>query len=58
LDFAIKMNDSQRKSTSEFTTKLHHKSNAYQRKNEITKGKNTLAIEILQRALNSGVDAN
>lgn len=58
LDFSIKMNDSQRKSTSEFTTKLHHRSNAYQRKNEITKGKNTLAIEMLKRALDSGVDAD
>lgn len=58
IDFAIKMNDSQRKSTSEFTTKLHHRSNAYKRKNEITKSKNTLAIEMLQRALDSGVDAN
>jgi hypothetical protein len=52
------MNDSQRKSTSEFTNKLHHRSNAYQRKNEITKGKNTLAIEMLQRALDAGVDAD
>jgi len=58
LDFSIKMNDSNRKDISEFTTKLHHKSNAYQRKSEITKGKNTLAIEMLQRALDSGVDAD
>ena len=35
-----KMNDSKRKSTSEFTAKLHHRSNAYQRKSEIIKGKN------------------
>ena len=34
LDFSIKMNDSKRKEISEFTTKLHHKSNAYQRKNK------------------------
>jgi len=58
LDFSIKMNDSHRKDISEFTTKLHHKSNAYQRKSEITKGKNILAIEMLQRALNSGVEAD
>ena len=32
LDFSIKMNDSQRKSTSQFTTKLHHKSNDYKRR--------------------------
>ena len=58
LDFSIKMNDSKRKEISEFTTKLHHKSNAYQRKNEIIKGKNTLAIEMLERTLNSGVEAD
>ncbi len=58
LDFSIKMNDSRRKSISEFTTKLHHKRNAYQRKNEITKGKNVLAIEMLERALNSGIEAD
>jgi SRSO17 transposase len=58
LDFSIKMNDSRRKEPSEFTTKLHHRSNAYQRKNEITKGKNTLAIEMLERALNNGVEAD
>ena len=52
------MNDSQRKSTFEFTTKLHHRSNAYQRKIEITKGMNTLAIEMIQRALDNGVDAD
>jgi SRSO17 transposase len=52
------MNDSKRKSTSEFTTKLHHRSNAYQRKSEITKGKNILAIEMLERALDNGIEAD
>ena len=58
IDFSIKMNDSKRKSTSEFTTKLHHKSNAYERRTEITKGKNTLAIDMLERALDNGVEAD
>ncbi|WP_268245940.1 transposase [Candidatus Sulfurimonas baltica] len=58
LDFSIKMNGSNRKDISEFTNKLHHRSNAYQRKSEITKGKNILAIEMLQRALDNGVDAD
>ena len=58
LDFSIKMNDSRRKDLSEFTTKLHHRSNAYQRKSEITKGKNILAIEMLERALDNGVEAD
>lgn len=39
LYFSIKMNDSYRKNISEFTAKPHHKSNAYKRKSEITKGK-------------------
>jgi hypothetical protein len=51
LDFSIKMNDKYSKNISEFTNKLHHRSNAYQRKSEIIKGKNTLAIEMLERAL-------
>jgi hypothetical protein len=58
LDFSIKMNDSYHKNISEFTTKLHHRCNAFQRKSEITQGKNTLAIEMLQRALDSGIDAD
>jgi len=58
LDFSIKMNESRRKDVSEFTSALHHRSNAYQRKNEITKGKNILAIEMLERALDSGVEAD
>ena len=58
LDFSIKMNDSKRKSTSEFTAKLHHRSNAYQRKSEIIKGKNMLALEMLERALDNGIDAD
>ena len=58
LDFSIKMNESRRKNISDFTTVLHHRSNAYQRKNEITKGKNILAIEMLERALDGGVEAD
>ena len=58
LDFSIKMNDSRRKNISDFTTTLHHRSNAYKRKSEIIKGKNTLAIEMLERALDGGVDAD
>ena len=52
------MNESKRLDISEFTTKLHHRSNAYKRKSEIVKGKNTLAIEMLERALDNGVEAD
>ncbi len=58
LDFSIKMNESRRKDIEDFTTALHHRSNAYQRKSETTKGKNILAIEMLERALNSGIEAD
>ncbi|MDF1880172.1 transposase [Sulfurimonas sp. MAG313] len=58
LDFAIKANDSYRKNISEFTNKVHHRSHAYQRKSEITKGKNLLAIEMLERALDKGIEAD
>jgi len=52
------MNESRRKDVSEFTTKLHHRSNAYKRKSETIKPKNILAIEMLQRALDAGVEAD
>ncbi len=58
LDFSIKMNESRRKDISNFTTALHHRSNAYQRKSETVRGKNILAIEMLERALNSGIEAD
>ena len=58
LDFSIKMNDSRRKDISEFTSTVHHRSNSHKRKVESLKGKNILAIEMLERALEQGVDAD
>ncbi len=58
LDFAIKMNEAKRKELTEFTNPLHHRSNAYKRREETLKGKNTLALEMLNRALNNGIDAD
>lgn len=58
LDFAIKMNETKRKELTEFTNPLHHRSNAYKRREETVKGKNTLALEMLNRALNNGIDAD
>ena len=51
------MNKSPRKQTDEFTHTLHHRSNAYARRVETKEGKNTLAIEMLQRVLNAGIEA-
>ncbi len=58
LDFSIKMNDSRRKEISEFTSVVHHRSNTYMRQIESLKGKNILAIEMLERALEQGIDAD
>jgi len=58
LDFAISMNKSRRKEVDAFTQTLHHRSNAYKRRVETNKGKNTLAIEMLKRALDQGIVAD
>ena len=58
LDFAISMNKSRRKEVNTFTHTLHHRSNAYARRVEASKGKNTLAIEMLKRVLAQGITAD
>jgi len=58
LDFAVAMNQSRRKSTEAFKHKPHHRSNAYARREETNKAKNTLAIEMLRRALDTGICAD
>ena len=52
------MNRSRRKEVDAFTQTLHHRSNAYARRVETDRGKNTLAMEMLKRALNSGIVAD
>ena len=46
LDFALRMNKSRRKELDDFSQGLHHRSNAYQRRQEGLKGKNVLALGI------------
>lgn len=58
LDFAISMNKSKRKEVDTFTHTLHHRSNAYVRRVESCQGKNTLAMEMLKRALSQGITAD
>lgn len=58
LDFAIAMNKSRRKESDTFTQTLHHRSNAYTRRVETDRGKNMLAMDMLKRALNSGIVAD
>jgi hypothetical protein len=58
LDFSLRLNESRRHNISDFTQKLHHKSNGYKRRIEGLEGKNTIAINMVSRALKSGVDAD
>ena len=58
LDFAIVMNKSRRKEVDTFAGSVHHRSNAYARREETMKGKNTLAVEMLKRALEQGIEAD
>jgi hypothetical protein len=58
LDFCLKTNDSRRLQTSDFTTDVHHKSNAHKRRVESESSKNTLATQMLSRALDYGIEAD
>lgn len=57
LDFSIRHGESRRKEIADFTTALHHRSNAYARRSEGLRGKNVLALEMVERALEYGIDA-
>jgi len=58
LDFALQMNESRRVQTDEFSAAVHHRSNAYKRRVEGHSGKNVLAIDMLSRALEQGIEAD
>jgi translation elongation factor EF-G len=58
LDFAIALNRYARVAIDEFTNKVDHRSNAYKRRIETTKGKLQIAIEMIQRAVSSGIYAD
>lgn len=58
LDFAVRHGSSRRKEIAEFSSRLHHRSNAYQRRSEGLKGKNVLALDMVARALEHGIDAD
>jgi hypothetical protein len=58
LDFSLRLNDSRRREVADFTKVLHHKSNAYQRRSEGLDGKNIIAINLVKRALNQGIQAD
>ncbi|MFT7824499.1 MAG: transposase [Sulfurimonas sp.] len=58
LDFAIAMNSYARVAIEDFTNKIDHRTNAYKRRLETMKGKSQIAIEMIKRAVNSGIYAD
>ena len=58
LDFSLRLNDSRRREVADFTSLLHHKSNAHKRRIEGLDGKNIIALDMVKRALNQGIDAD
>jgi len=58
LDFAIAMNKYARVAIEDFTNKIDHRTNAYKRRVETMKGKSKIAIEMIKRAVESGIYAD
>ena len=58
LDFAIVMNKYARVAIEDFTNKIDHRSNAHKRRVETTKGKLQIAIDMVKRAVESGIYAD
>jgi len=58
LDFAIAVNKYARIKLEDFTNILDHRSTAYKRRLEMFKGKSKIAIEMVKRAVNSGIYAD
>jgi hypothetical protein len=58
LDFAIVVNKYARVAIEDFSNKVDHRSNAHKRRLEMTKGKLQIAIDMIKRAVNSGIYAD
>jgi hypothetical protein len=58
LDFAIAMNKYARVKVEDFKNKLDHRTNAYKRRMETQDGKLQLAIDMVKRAISSGIYAD
>jgi hypothetical protein len=58
LDFAIAMNKYASVAIEDFTTKIDHRTNAHKRRLETMKGKSQIAIDIVKRAIKSGIYAD
>ena len=58
LDFSIAMNKYARVAIEDFTNKIDHRTNAYKRRVETMQGKSQIAIDMVKRAVNSGIYAD
>ncbi len=58
LDFAIAMNKYARVKIEDFTNKIDYRTNAYKRRLETMKGKSQIAIDMVKRAVKSGIQAD
>ena len=58
LDFTIAMNKYARVAIADFTNKIDHRTNAYKRRLETMKGKSQIAIDMVKRAVKSGIYAD
>ncbi len=58
LDFALVMGNYAKVKLEDFRNELDHRSNAYKRRVEIMKGKSQIAIDMVKRAVNSGIYAD
>ena len=58
LDFSLRLNESRRREVGDFTSVLHHKSNAHKRRIEGLDGKNVMALDMVKRAVDQGIEAD
>ncbi len=58
LDFTIAVNKYARVKIEDFTNKVDHRTNAHKRRLETMKGKSQIAIDMVKRAVNSGIYAD
>jgi len=58
LDFAISMNNYMRVKLEDFTNELDYRTNGYKRRAEGLIGKSQIALDMVQRAINSGIYAD
>lgn len=58
LDFSISMGRYAKVEIAKFTHEVNHRSHAYKRRMEIMKGKSKIAIDMVKRAINSGIYAD